>query len=298
MTLATAFKSSEGETAFREAYDAAMNLWPVPYEEIEVPSCFGMTHVVSSGPQDAPPLLLLHAFMATLTMWSPYIEAFSRDFRVYAIDIMGHPNKSVPDEPIRDGADYVAWLGKTLDGLNLDHVGLAGYSFGGWISLYFTMSESERVRKLVLLSPAASFQPISMQFNLRAMLTGLIPVRGTMDSLMKWAGFEASSGDTVTRGVLDLMWIGGKNIRISSETRRIMPSVFSDEELRALQVPALLLIGEDEVLYDAEAAVARARRLIPNLEGELVPDCSHEMCLSQHRIVEARVLEFLNDEGA
>jgi pimeloyl-ACP methyl ester carboxylesterase len=76
---------------------------------------------------------------------------------------------------------------------------------------------------------------------------------------------------------------------------RIMPTVFSDDELRALRVPVLLLIGENEVIYDAAEALARARRLIPDCRGELVPRCKHDMCFSQHQIVDARVLDFLKE---
>jgi hypothetical protein len=57
-------------------------------------------------------------------------------------------------------------------------------------------------------------------------------------------------------------------------------------------------MGEDEVLYDAAVALARARRLIPDFEGELIPRCQHDMCFSQHRIVDARVREFLNKRRA
>ena len=149
------------------------------------------------------------------------------------------------------------------------------------------MTEPERVRKLVLLSPAASFQPLVRQFALRGLLSGLIPTRRTMDSFMKWMGMEAAPDDPDIGRALDLMWLGGKNFRMPPETRRVMPGVFFDDELHAVQLPVLLLIGEDEVIYDAAAALARARRLIPNLEGELLPDCSHDMCFSQHRFVAA-----------
>ncbi len=126
MSHPSAFKSPEGEAAFVATYDAAMRLWPVSYEESDIPTRFGLTHVVASGPIGAPPLVLLHGYMATLTMWSPNILDFSRDHRVYAIDVMGQPSKSIPDEPIREAADYVAWLTATLDGLRLDRVSLVG----------------------------------------------------------------------------------------------------------------------------------------------------------------------------
>jgi len=295
MTHTSAFKTPEGETAFLAAHGAAMKLWPVPFEEIEIPTRFGMTHVVTSGPKDAPPVVLLHGYFATLTMWSPNIADFSKDYRVYAIGVMGQPGKSIPnpDEPIRDAADFVAWLSATLDGLNLDRVFLVGMSYGGWLALNLALTAPERIRKLVLLSPAASFQPLVKQFMLRGMLMGFVPTRLTVNSLFGWMGFKDTPGDTDARTVLDLVYLGLKHFRLPQETMRIMPRVFSDDELRALPVPVLLLIGDREVIYDPAKALARARALLPNFEGELVPHCRHDMCLSQHRIVDARVLDFL-----
>ena len=113
------FKTPEGQARFLAAYDAALKLWPVPYEELDIPTRFGLTHVVAAGPKNAPVLVLLHGYMATSVMWAPNVADFSRDYRVYAIDIMGQPSKSVPGDPIRDANDYVAWLTATLDGLDL-----------------------------------------------------------------------------------------------------------------------------------------------------------------------------------
>jgi pimeloyl-ACP methyl ester carboxylesterase len=206
MTHTSAFKTPEGEAAFLAAYDAAIKLWPVPYEEIEIPSRFGMTHVVSSGPKDAPPLLLLHGYFATLTMWSPNVADFSQDYRVYAIDVMGQPGKSIPDydEPIRDAADFAAWLSATLDSLKLDRISLVGMSYGGWLALNLALTAPERIRKLVLLSPAASFQPLVRQFSVRGMLMGFFPTRLTVNSCFAWMGFKDTPGDTDARPVLDL----------------------------------------------------------------------------------------------
>jgi len=274
-----------------------MELWVFPCEETEIPTRFGMTHVVSSGPKDAPPLVLLHGYFATLTMWSPNIADFSKDYRVYAIDVMGQPGKSVPDpsEPIRDAADFAAWLSETLDGLNLDLILLVGMSYGGWLALNLALAAPARIRKLALLSPAASFQPLVKQFMLRGMLMGFFPTRLTVNSCFGWMGFKDSPDDPLARCILDLAYLGMKHFRLPPETMRIMPGVFSDDELRALRVPVLLLIGDREVIYDPAKALARARALLPNFGGELVPHCNHDMCFSQHRIVDARVLDFLKE---
>jgi pimeloyl-ACP methyl ester carboxylesterase len=58
-------------------------------------------------------------------------------------------------------------------------------------------------------------------------------------------------------------------------------------------MPVLLLFGEEEVICRSAEALERARRLIPHFGGDLIPRCRHDMCFSQSRIVDARVLDFL-----
>ena len=285
---AAPFKTPEGEARFMAAYDAAMKLWPVPYEEIEVPSRFGTTHVVASGPNNAPPLVLLHGYMATSTMWSPNIASFSREHRVYAVDVMGQPGKSHPGEPIRSAADFVAWLTATLDALRLDRVALVGMSFGGWLALNYAVAAPQRVRQLVLLSPGGLL-PMVRQFTIRGVLMAQFPTRFSVNSFFRWLGFT----DAAYANMLELMYFGLKDFRMPLETARVLPAVVSDEQLRTMRVPTLLLIGDHEVISDPARALARARRLIPDCEGELVPGCRHDMCSSHPHIVDARVVGFL-----
>ena len=140
----------------------------------------------------------------------------------------------------------------------------------------------------MLLSPGG-FLPMVRQFSLRGMIMGALPTRFTVNSFMRWLGVTATNA----RPVLELMYLGLKHFRVPPETLRVMPAVFSDDELRVMRVPTLLLIGDREVISAPATALARAHRLIPHFEGALVPHCSHDMCFTQYRIVDAHVLEFL-----
>jgi len=283
------FKTPEGEAAFVAAYNAAMRLWPVPYEELQIPSRFGRTHVVVSGRKEAPPLVLLHGYMATSVMWGPNIADFSKDYRVYAIDVMGQPSKSIPMEPIRTPEEYAAWLAATLDGLHLDRIFLVGMSYGGWLALNFAIAAPERVQKLVLLSPGGGFVPMAKQFSVRGMLMVWFPTRLVVNWFMRWLGVTGPDA----RPVLELTYLGLKHFRVPVETLRVMPVLFPDDRLRAMRVPTLLLIGDHEVICDPAMALARARQLFHDVQAELVPHSSHDMCFSQSRIVDARVIDFL-----
>ena len=289
MSQASVFKTPEGEAAFLAAYDAVMKRWPVPYEEIEVPGRFGMTHIIVSGPKNAPPMVLLHGYMATSAMWAPNVADFSKDYRIYAIDVMGQPSKSFPTEPIRNAEDYAAWLGETLDGLHLDRIRLVGQSYGGWLALNFALTAPNRLEKLVLLSPGGGFVPLVRQFSLRGMLMVRVPTRLTVNWFMRWLGITGPDA----RYIRELTYLGLRHFRVPVETLRVLPVLFSEDRLRAMRVPTLLLIGDHEVICNPATALAQARRLFPDVRAELVPQSSHEMCFSQRRIVDARVLDFL-----
>jgi pimeloyl-ACP methyl ester carboxylesterase len=293
-SLPSPFKSPEGEARYTAAYEASLRLWPVPYQAMDVPGRFGCTHLVASGPQDAPVLVLLHGYFASLTMWSPNIADLSRHYRVYAVDVMGQPSRSIPGEPIRSRADFVEWLTTLLDVLKVDRAHLAGMSYGGWLTLNYAIGAPQRVDQIVLLSPAGSFLPLVKQFFLRTMPLMFLPRRFVVDSFMRWLTYKENLHDAHLRAIydclVDQMYLGARYFRMQAG---VMPGVFSDDELRRLQAPTLLLIGQQEVIYDPAASLERARRLVPNFEGQLVPRASHDMSFSQAQFVDARILEFL-----
>ena len=130
------FKSKQGEAEYLAAYDTMMAYWPVPYESIDIPGTYGCTHLVASGPKDAPPLVLLHGGRASLTMWSANVGDLSQDYRVYAVDIIGQPGKSIPDHTFKKRDDLIPWFTGLLDCAHTyQRASLVGQSYGGWFAL-------------------------------------------------------------------------------------------------------------------------------------------------------------------
>jgi len=292
--LPSSFKSPKGLAKYMAAYEAGTQLWPLAYETMDIPGRFGCTHLVASGPKNAPPMVLLHGYFATSTMWAENIADFSRDYRVYALDVMGQPGKSIPDQPIRSREDFVEWLTSILDALKIDRVTLVGMSYGGWLTLNYAIAAPERLNKIVLLSPAASFLPLVQQFNLGAMAMILLSSRFVVNRFMGWMTYKENLKNPhllkTYNNMVDQMYLGLRHYRMQAGVR---PEVYSDEELQGLQVPVLLLIGKQEVIYDPSASIERAVRLIPRVEAALIPNASHDMSFSQARLVDEHILKFL-----
>ena len=95
------------------------------------------------------PLVLLHGNGEDGSYFLHQMEAFSREFLVYALDTRGHgrsPRGSAPFTISQFAEDLLAFL----DEQGLKRVNLLGFSDGGNIALTFALRHPERVRRLVL----------------------------------------------------------------------------------------------------------------------------------------------------
>jgi pimeloyl-ACP methyl ester carboxylesterase len=106
-----------------------------------------------TGPRDAPALILLHGFAASLDTWEPWAQALSARYRVIRFDLPGF-GLTGPD-PTGDYTDAreVKILTDLMDQLGIARASLFGHSLGGRLVCNFTALHPERVTRLVLVSP-------------------------------------------------------------------------------------------------------------------------------------------------
>jgi len=164
------FKHPQAEAAYMAAYDHALETWPVPYETRYVPTSYGDTHMIISGPKDGEPLILIPGSMADATIWSGSIAAFASTYRVYALDTMGDVGKNKMVEPVPDPAGAAEWLTDVLDALEIEKALMVGYSQGGFYTANYALYKPERLKKIVLLAPAATLAPLGKDFVFGVML--------------------------------------------------------------------------------------------------------------------------------
>jgi pimeloyl-ACP methyl ester carboxylesterase len=292
MTL-PAFASDESRARFIAAYDAALQAWPVPFEEIDVPTRLGPTHVVASGPPDAPPLLLLPSFAGTAVVWRLNAEGLSRCFRAYAVDVIGQPGKSLASRAIRNRRDYADWLSDLLDGLGIQRTSIVGCSFGAFLAVNQAIMTPERVERVVLISPAGTFA--SQYWKLTYAMRIRAPALRLMRRL-RGAQRAPSLADLGPRRLpRDAKWAALIGVTMAERTKISVtnPTVFSGAQLRAIRAPTLLLIGDKETLYDPHAMLRLAQQRMPGLQAAIVPDADHIAAMAQPDDVNARIVRFL-----
>jgi pimeloyl-ACP methyl ester carboxylesterase len=280
------FTTPEGRAKYMAAYEAMFSLWKVPYNPIDVQTGYGSTHINVSGPGDGHPLVLLHAVSLSSTAWFANIAELSANHRVYAVDAIGDAGKSIADCLMEKRLDYAEWLREVFDGLNIEKAYLLGHSYGGWLALNMALAYPDRLRKIVLLAPAASIYPMNFLTNLglRLPVKIRIPARFVFKMI-------APKGTVFEGRFIHLMEMVTRYCLPAT----MFPSVYTDEELKQIKLPALLLIGAGEKIYNPKKAIDRARRLMSDLTAEIIPNVGHTLNMEQPETINARILEFLSN---
>ena len=105
------------------------------------------TRVLEAG--SGPPLLILHGTGGHAETYQRNIGPLSKHFRVIVPDMIGHGFSGRPnvDYTLDDFADHLFAL---LDVMKIDRAHVSGESLGGCIAAWMTITQPERIDRLVL----------------------------------------------------------------------------------------------------------------------------------------------------
>jgi pimeloyl-ACP methyl ester carboxylesterase len=188
-------------------------------------------------------------------------------------------------------ADFVRWLDELFTALNLgDHINFLGMSQGGWLATQYALRFPGRLRKLVLLAPAATVLPIRWEFYFRGALV-LTGHRYFAKTAIYWLLEDLARKDAArVEASVDRALLTSRCMR---PRRRIALTVLRNQEIESLRVPTLFLVGEHEKIYSAAKAVRRLNSIAPFIRTEMIPGAGHDLTIAQPESVNRKVLEFL-----
>ncbi len=140
---------------------------------------------------------------------------------------------------------------------------LVGFSYGGWIAMNRAIRAPARVASITLLDPAGLTR-LDARFWWWFTISGLatltpMPLRRR---LARWLDSPAM----LEPELMTLMWAGTRGYRAEPK----FPGILTDDELRAITVPALLITGARSALLTPAEARARGS-LMPHAEIAIVP---------------------------
>lgn len=282
------YKSSHGYQAAMSTYDAQLRRWPVPFREQMVETRYGRTHMLVSGPEDAPPLFLIHGLAVNALVWRPNVAALSQRFRTYAVDNIGDLGKSAPSRPPLHTDAYGQWMVDVFDALRIERANMLGMSLGGWITFKTAIYAPDRIDRMITLCPAG-FVPLRLGFLVRAAAASFFPSPQTIGSFGRTLVAPTS---TMSPEDSELLELSMRHHRVKLGPIMLL----TPEDLARVKAPTLLLVGRHDTIYDAGWMVDRARSRLANAQAEIIDGAGHGLNADQPDALHQRSLAFLNGD--
>lgn len=254
------YRSPESAQIVEAQYRQVIDRWPVSKVELMIPTREGATFVIACGPEDAPPVLLLHGSQANSAAWLPDISLWSTKFRVFAIDMIGEPGFSARVRPGLADDAHALWLDDVFKGLGVERAALVGTSLGGWLALDYASRRPAAVQALALICPAGIGK--QKNFLLKAMPLLLLGPWGKRKVREMVFGPAPKVLPKALQPIAELM---------NTLSRAVKPRVVSiprltDAQLGELAMPILTIIGGRDALLDSWDTRARLQRAAPHAE--------------------------------
>ncbi len=251
-----------------------------------------------------PAVVLSHGWPLTADAWEDQMFFLaSHGYRVIAHDRRGHGRSSQPwqGNDMDTYADDLAELVEKLDLKDAVHVGHS--TGGGEVARYIGRHGTKRVAKAVLIGAVPPVMvkspsnpggtPIEVFDQLRA---NVLADRSQFfkDLALPFYGYNRP-GAKVSEGVRESFWLQGMMagmpacyfcIKAFSETDMT-------EDLKKIDVPTLILHGDDDQIVPIADAGMLSAKLVKNAKLKIYKGSPHGMCTTEKDKVNGDLLEFI-----
>ena len=262
----------------------------------------GIDLLVREGaPQET--VVWLHGIGGRAASFAEVMRRWPVGPRLIAWDQPGYGGSACHPATWPTPADYGGVLLRVLNALDLAHADLIGQSLGGLIAATFSAMHPERVRRLVLVSPAHGYG---------------VPVGGTLPQLLEQriADFQREgAGLFAAKRAPRLVFEGDQNPGVTAVVRQTMATLTDPGHSQAVKVLAsgsiaaavailphdvLLLSGADDVITPPagtrslyEALVQRGCSSVSSQRLEFIPRAGHAAYLERSDAVVSAVTAFV-----
>ena len=224
-------------------------------------------------------------------------------FRVVAHDRRGHGRSSQASSG-NDMDGYADDLAAVIEALDLKDATLVGHSTGGGeVVRYIGRHGTKRVAKAVLiaavppimLKTAANPEGLPMEVfdNMRS---GLMKDHSQFYKDLATQFYGANRpGAKVSQGILDQFWLWSmqSGLKNAYESIKAFSETDFTEDLKKIDVPTLVMHGEDDQIVPVKDAAVKSARLIKGAKEIYYPGAPHGLTATLQDQVNADLLAFL-----
>ena len=246
------------------------------------------------------PLVWSHEFGGSYESWETQVRFFTRRFRVITYAARGWPPSDVPSDPGAYSQEHVVNdLYLLLRHLGIDQAHIGGLSMGGSVALNFGIAHPGMARSLIVASAGAGttnreeFLASGQALSYRLISEGMEAVANDYartDIRLQLLRKDPQGWEEFHRLLASHSALGSALTYRGFVMNR--PSIYAlEDKLRELQVPTLIMIGdEDEPCIEPAIFM---KRNIPRSGLAVFPQSGHAINLEEPDLFNRTVLDFL-----
>jgi non-heme chloroperoxidase len=250
------------------------------------------------------PVIFSHGWPLSSDAWGGQMLFLSqKGYRTIAHDRRGHGRSDSSSGP-NDMNTYANDLAALIEHLDLKDAVLVGHSTGGGeIARYVGLYGTRRLAKMILI---AAIPPVLLKSEANpeglpmeafdGLRAGLAkdPAQFYLDLAIQFYGANRE-GHRVTQGILDQFWLWSMQAGVKNayECIRAFSETDFTEDLKKIDVPTLVLHGEDDQIVPIHDSAKKAAKLIHGAREVYFPRAPHGITATHQEQVNRALLEFL-----
>jgi non-heme chloroperoxidase len=250
------------------------------------------------------PIVFSHGWPLSADDWDAQMLFFGQNgFRVIAHDRRGHGRSSQTwdGNEMDTYSDDLAALTETLDLKNAIHVGHS--TGGGEVARYLGRHGARRVAKAVLIGAVPPLMlkteqnpgglPLAVFDGIRAGVAG-DRSQFYKDLTLPFYGFNRP-GAKVSEGIREHWWLQGMmgGVKAHYDCIKAFSETDFTGELKRIDVPTLILHGDDDQIVPIAASALLSAKLVKNATLKVYPGLPHGMCTTNPDQINADLLAFI-----
>jgi 3-oxoadipate enol-lactonase len=242
------------------------------------------------------PVVLVHPFPCDHEFWNPIGAALDSRYRLVLPDLRGHGDSEIGEGPALM-SKHAADIARVLDDAGIGKAAFIGCSIGGYILFEFWRRFRERITALALCDTRP--QPDSAEARANRLKTAAAVLeQGTglfIESMIpKLMGRTtvATRPDLVDGARAMMRRMSAEDISQVQQGMAERPDSVAD--LKTINVPTLIVIGEEDVL----STVADGELMRQNIAGsqlKVIPKAGHYAPWEQPELVDKILRQFLDN---
>jgi 3-oxoadipate enol-lactonase len=242
------------------------------------------------------PVVLLHPFPCHHEFWNPVAAALDARYRLILPDLRGHGDSGIGEGPALM-PKHASDVARLLDEAGIGRAAFIGCSIGGYILFEFWRRFPARVTALALCNTrpqADTAEARATRFKAASAVLeqGAEPFLETMIPKLMGRTTASTRPDLVDGARVMMRKMSAEDISLVQRGMAERPDSVAD--LKTIRVPALIVIGEEDVL----STVADGELMRQNIAGsrlKLIPKAGHYAPWEQPAAVGPLLRQFLDE---